>query len=76
MVETDWFTLVVCGTAIFAIGLVSGMILEYLVDHRPLKQRYYTLVKQLMNLKKQGFVPNYEFEQEREQDLSEEITEY
>lgn len=76
MVEIEWIILVVCGLAIYGLGLVSGVILEYFVDHRPLKQRYHTLVQQLVNLKKQGFVPQYEVEQEREVDLSEDVTEY
>lgn len=58
---TEWF---IGGTG-FAIGFLAC----YLVGVRP-------LVNQVLSMKKQGFVPQYEIEHRKEHDPSEGIREY
>ncbi len=60
----------------FGLGLVAGQVLHYLTETRPLWQRYNTLVEHMLKMRKQGFVPQFELEQSKTPDLSEDIVEY
>ena len=53
-----------------ALGLMTGVVLFYYVDHRPLETRYDKLVHTLTYMKKQGFVPLFEVEQNKPYDPS------
>tara|TARA_R110002167_G_C12248595_1_gene611686 strand:- start:131 stop:364 length:234 start_codon:yes stop_codon:yes gene_type:complete len=60
-----------------AIGLAVGMYLHYISYHKPFLEAYYRisannmeLVKQMVAMKKQGFVPQFELEQPKKVDLT------
>ena len=73
MIELPIF-LAVCA-ACLTTGIVIGMLLHYYGDHRPLETRYEKLVHTLTHMKKQGFVPMFEVEQEKQYDPSEGVDE-
>lgn len=60
----------------FFIGVAVASYLCYHWLYSPLFQYYESLVKDMQNMKRQGFVPQYEFKQKKELDLSENIVEY
>ena len=66
---------IACSVALFMIGVMGGMLLHYYGDHRPLETRYAALVEILVNMKKQGFVRQFEVEQVKEVDPSNGIDE-
>ena len=58
------------------LGLVIGFLSCYLLVCRPLLARYDRVVQHLYNMKLQGFVPQFDIQQRRTPDLSEEIREF
>lgn len=62
------------------LGLACGALLHYIFMSYPAlrreKKKYDELVGEMLRMKKQGFVPQFDIEQEREIDLSKEVPEY
>lgn len=56
-------------------GIIGGIVLHYLVDHKPLLKKYHELIHTLTHMKKLGFVPQYEIEQPEVIDVSKDINE-
>jgi len=63
-------------TAAYLFGLASGVILHYIVEYKPLLTKYADLVQTMIRMKKQGFVPQFEFEQPKPIDVSEGVVEF
>ena len=62
--------------AAFLSGIVAGLMLHYFVEYKTLFNKYVELVNLLAAMKRQGFVPQFEIEQYKSQDLSKGIVEY
>lgn len=58
------------------VGLVIGWGLCYFLNVRDIEHRYTELVDTMIDMKKRGFVPQYDFDVQKEFDPSEEIREY
>ena len=56
--------------AAFMFGVVAGLYLHYLTEYKPLKEKYHLLVDTMVGMKKQGFVPQFEIEQQKNIDLT------
>lgn len=52
------------------VGLLCGIVLDYMAQGRYLQQRNEKLVEQIINMRKQGFVPQYSIEQPAPLDLT------
>ena len=63
-------------TATFLAGIVFGLVFHYLVAYKPLRRGYEELVEHILTMRKQGFVPQFEFDQVRQPDPSEDIMEF
>lgn len=55
-------------TATFLAGVVVGLLLHYIVEYKPLLQKYHSM-------RLQGFVPQYSFKQRKQPDPSSHIRE-
>lgn len=76
MIETTILWVAFAATLVgLAIGCLVGGVLFYYVDFKPLRSDYHELVRTLTNMKKQGFVPQYDIEQRKEIDHSDGINE-
>ncbi len=64
------------GLIAFLSGLVLGMTLNYFIETKPLLKEYKDLVKIMYNMKKQGFVPQFEIKQKKPLNPASEVVEY
>lgn len=64
------------GVATLSIGVVLGLTIGYIIGYKPLWDDYRRLVGHVIRMRKQGFVPQFEFEQPRKLDPSDGLTEY
>lgn len=62
--------------AFLCVGIVTGIAIGYIIWHQPLWKENRELVRHIIDMKKRGFVPQYEFEQRVTPDPSEDIVEY
>jgi hypothetical protein len=60
----------------FLSGVVVGIVLHYLTEYKPLTAKYDNLIQTMVGMKKQGFVPQFEFEQAKSVDVAEGVIEY
>ena len=61
--------------AAFGFGIIGGMLLHYLGEHKPLLTKYHELIHTLTHMKKQGFVPQHEIKQVKKLDVSMDVRE-
>lgn len=64
---TAWLATAI-GTAAFLLGVVVGLVLHYITEYKPLLQKYHSM-------RLQGFVPQFNIEQRRQHDPSQDIRE-
>ena len=66
-----------CG---FGFGVVIGLVTHYIMEYRPLRDQYDKTTRKhfdmLYRMKKQGFVPQFELEQEPVNDPSDGVVEF
>lgn len=60
----------------FMPGILVGWVLNYYTEEKPLRENNNKLVDILTNMKKQGFVPQYDIEQPKPLDLAQGIGEH
>lgn len=71
-----YLVLVLVGVSSLLLGLAAGVSVCYIYAYQPLLADYRDLVALLADMKKQGFVRNYAFEQAVKPDPSADIREY
>lgn len=64
------------GLCVAGIGFTSGWLACTLTVVERLEGRNHELTQHIVKMRKQGFVPQFEIEQAREVDPSEDVTEY
>tara|TARA_R110002020_G_scaffold121916_3_gene277049 strand:+ start:36907 stop:37122 length:216 start_codon:yes stop_codon:yes gene_type:complete len=62
--------MIASNAAFFLGGLVVGLYLHYIIEYKPLLERYIKLSDIVVGMKRQGFVPMFEVEQPKEVDLT------
>ncbi len=64
------------GAICLLLGLVLGLNLNYLIETKPLLREYKDLVEIMYNMKKQGFVPQFEIQQKKPLNPASDVVEY
>lgn len=64
------------GAVCFLTGVLAGLLLNHFSSTAPVREKNDELIAQMIRMKKQGFVPQFEIEQAAPLDPSDDIREY